>query len=459
MPMVGRRASGLAERGLLLALMLAGGGCAEAPRPPAPERILVLVLDCLRADHVAAYGYPRPTTPALDLLAGEGVLFRRAFSPSYWTRPSVGTYLTGLYPSEHGLLGLEGAGRRREAALSPQARTLAEDLQENGYRTAMFAYQAQLSPRFGLNQGFEAYVTRGGPAHNLNQKFLRWLDAEAPERFFAYLHYLDLHWPYCPSPRFSGRFDRGTGSFDPCRSPRSLLDEIIDGTVELAPGDVESLVDHYDEELVGLDASIYSLFVTLRERGLWDETLVVATSDHGEEFLEKGTVTHRGGLWDHLLHVPLIVKPPASWRSPRGEEVEAMVEVRDLVATLRRLAGVEPPREDDPDLIPWLVGSRPAAPRRMIVAESLDEVAVRTDEWKLHQPKREGVPRLYHLSEDPGESRDVAREHPEVVETMQGLLRHWQAGLTPFAPDDVQLDPATLRGLEALGYLDRGAGR
>jgi arylsulfatase A-like enzyme len=416
------------------------------------------VLDCLRADHVTAYGYSRPTTPALDSLAADGVLFRRAFSPSYWTRPSVGTYLTGLYPSEHGLLGLESAGRRDEAALSPAARTLAEDLQGAGYRTAMIAFQAQLSVRFGLNRGFETYVTRGGPAHSLNQRFLRWLDTASPGRFFAYLHYLDLHWPYCAGPRFRGRFQRGGGSIDPCRSPRELLERFHAGEIELGPRDVENLIDHYDEELVGLDASIYSLFATLRERGLWEETLIVATSDHGEEFMEKGTLTHRGGLWDHLIHVPLIVKPPVSWGPPRGTRVDSLVEVRDLVATLRRLTGTESPRVEDPDFIPWLVGRRHPSPREAIVAESLDEVVVRTEEWKLHQPKHEGELRLFHLSVDPTESNDIAAANPEIVQQLQARLRHWQASLTPFAPEDVQLDPATLRGLEALGYLNRGSG-
>ncbi len=446
---MGRR-SALLLTSLLAAATLAACAASRGERP-APNLLLVVV-DCLRADHLGAYGYERPTSPNLDGLASSGVLFEHASSPAFWTRPAVPSLLTGLYPSEHGLLEWEKDARGQIVgpALSPRVETVAERLREAGYATALIAEQYQLSRRFGLGQGFDHYHNQAGTAPNLNRAVGRWLDAARPARFFLYLHYLDVHWPYCPPRELRGRFDPGKGDIDFCRDWRRLRQRILDGSLRLDADDRDTLVARYDEEVLGMDYWLGQLFADLQRRGLWAETLVVVTADHGEEFLEHGKIGHENDLWQEALHVPLIVKPPAVWRAaPR--RVAELVETRQIAPTLLDAGGAG---EGEESLVPWLLGRR--GPRRdFVVAESRHAVAVRAADLKLLAARDGSPPALYDLAADPGEHRDVAAERPEDVARLRALLTAWRRDLEPVPPERRSLDAETRRGLEALGYLER----
>src|SRR5205085_1865325 len=156
----------------------------------------------------------------------DGVDFRQAFSQASWTRPSLPTILTALYPSEHGLLDLVEDPTASAAALDESVVTMAERLHARGYATAMFGEQHQLSPRFGLNQGFEVWQPRSGDAANIDRKLLLWQPTVGKRPFLAYLHYLELHWPYCPPKDLRGRFDEGPSPLNLCRDWRQLRDDI-----------------------------------------------------------------------------------------------------------------------------------------------------------------------------------------------------------------------------------------
>jgi hypothetical protein len=161
----------------LVPLTLAG--CQAPVEPLTAPNVLLIVVDCLRSDHVGAYGHSRPTTPNLDSLAADGTLFRHAFAQSHWTRPSIPSYLTGLYPSEHGLLEVElnDSGVITGPALSPDVVTVAEELQERGYLTAMVGEQYQLARIFNLHQGFDFYRNKAGEASLIGRNFLKWLSS------------------------------------------------------------------------------------------------------------------------------------------------------------------------------------------------------------------------------------------------------------------------------------------
>ena len=441
-----------------------------ACRPPAPDlgpppNVLLLVVDCLRADHLSVSGYERETTPNIDALAAAGIRFTRAVSQASWTRPSLPTILTGLYPTEHGLHSFDESdeGKVKSPRLADSVTTVAEALKARGYRTALIGEQFQLSPRFGLNQGFDFYKHRASDAANIHRNLFRWLDGESAENgdgerpFFAYLHYLEIHWPYCPPPETRGTFNTFPSEIRFCRNWRQLRKDILSGAVVLGDDDRQAMKARYDEELLALDARLGELFATLKKRGLWDDTLVVLTSDHGEEFSEHGSMGHGQSLYGELIDVPLVFKPPAAWRAEVGREVGAVAELRQITPTLLGAAGAPPPADATArSLVPWMVGPAPGeAPAPFVVAEAHDEVVVRTENLKLIA-RRDGTAfELYDLTVDPGETADVTMERRGELQRLRGFLDAWRASLRPAdAADAEELDPETLEGLKALGYID-----
>ncbi len=448
---------GLAAAAALTAAALVGmSGCGKAPPLPRPSDLLLVVIDCLRADHVGTYGYERATTPHLDRLAAEGVTFTRAFSQSHWTRGSVPSLLSGLYPSEHGLLTVD-RNRRGEVigpALSDGVELVSEPLQAAGFATALIGEQYQLSRNFNFNQGFDFYLNQTDGAANVNRNYLRWLGAQEEGRpTFVYLHYLDLHWPYCPRDWAKGMFSSGDNDFDPCHDWRRLRREVRDGSRQLSPQEVAQLVSNYDEELVQTDEFVGQLFDRLRETGRWDEMLVVVTSDHGEEFMERGLLGHQEGLVDRLLHVPLIVKPPLSWGIEGGGRDDGLVELRAVAPTLRVAVGLEPGR-GAPDLIARLRGTASSDDVATVFAENSTMVAARTDSHKLVVWREGGRRELFDLAADPGELSDRLTEQPQVAAELAARLRSWRRSLAPIATREAAVGEETTEGLRDLGYID-----
>jgi arylsulfatase A-like enzyme len=414
----------------------------------------MIVIDCLRADHLGVNGYHRPTTPALDSVAAEGLSFTQAISQSSWTRPSMPTLLTGLYPSEHGILELE---RNEEGAvigpiLADEVDTLAERLDSAGYTSLLFGEQYQLSKRFGLAQGFEHYRNNIGGAEGINRRFLKWLDGNQPQRFFSLLHYFDIHWPYCPPPSSRGTFDVGGGEVDFCRGSRKLRIAIRRGEVELTEADLQTMIALYDEELLTLDRTLATLFEDLRKRQLWDNTLVIITSDHGEEFLEHGSIGHKNSLYDELIRVPVIIRPPADWRVERGGLSDALIESRDVVATIEDAAGLETTTSAR-SLLPWLEDSTPEE-REFVVSESSAYLAARTRTMKLILSREDDTAVLYDLEADPLETASIAADRPAEVARLKSLLARWRGDLHITPPTLDTVDDKTTRGLQAIGYLD-----
>ncbi len=449
--MSGWRKTSLGWLCIVTVLTSCGGQPEEVRVAP---RVLLLVIDCLRGDRYGAETpYERPLTPHLDEIAADGIRFTRTFSQASWTRPSLPTFLTGLYPAEHGLVELGEADEEgRNLRLAESVETVAERIAQRGYATMMLGEQFQLSPRFGLSQGFGSYNHKGSNAASTHHGLLEWLETAAVP-WFAYLHYLEMHWPYCPPPEIRGRFTADWDGLSFCREWRQLRDDIRAGVVVLKEDEIDAMRASYDEELLGLDLEIGQLINELRSRGEWDETLVIVTSDHGEEFFEHGGMGHGRSLHDELISVPLVIKPPASWGGPRGGTVDALIEVRDLAATVLDAAGDrERAAELGYSLVPWLRGESREA-RSFVVSEHYDSVSVRTVDRKLIAHRDGSAPELYDLVEDPRERVDIASERPEEVTELVGMLRRWRAGLSATEAEAASLDEETLEGLRSLGYL------
>jgi len=427
------------------------------PKPPRQPHLLLLVVDCLRGDELSVAGYPRPTTPNIDALARAGTRFTRARSQASWTRPSLPSILTGLYPSEHGLLDLAEDEKAQSAALDESVVTLAERLKGAGYATAMVGEQHQLSPRFGLQQGFDLWQPRAGDGGNIQRQFLDWQAGLAPGKpFFAYLHYLELHWPYCPPKELRGSFDEGPSRLNICQDWRKLRDDMRSGNYVVTAADRQLMRARYDEEIVAVDRLIGALVAELERRDLYDDTLILVTGDHGEEFGEHGGYFHGQSLHNELLHVPLVWKPPASWQAPTDQVVDGLVEQRNAAATFLDAAGVMELPRGTHTLVPWIRGERRDAPNRYTVSEGVDQIAIDEGRWKMIVA-REGAQAddafaLYDLEKDPGEQRNLAEGKRARLAAMRQLLAAWRKGLHLATPKQVTIDPETHEGLGSLGY-------
>jgi len=435
---------------LLAAAVGSTAGCA-APQiqASAPPAVVLVSIDTLRPDHLGCYGYPKPTSPEIDRFQREAVLLRWAIAQAPSTLASHASMLTSLPPQHH------GASVERQSALRPGVKTLTELLRGAGFATASFNGGGQLDRTFGLDRGFETYVsaTDGSTAEvgedTLAQQVARataWLDRTGQRPFFLFLHTYEAHHPYTPSPERLRQMETGYKGSLPDHISIALLEKINSGQRRLGPGDLAHVVATYDAEIASADAAFGSLLQSLRSRGLYDSTLVVLTSDHGEAFGERGKVGWHGDeLYDEQIRIPLILKLPGARLA--GTTIESQVREIDLAPTVLSLLGLPVPPGFIGSAID-LAGGAPAHPPWAVA--SLDSrsrsAAVRTRHWKWYDG------RLYDLVHDPQETRDLAGRRPDVEHSLEGrlvaILRSRElAPTTPVAPGDELQER-----LRALGY-------
>jgi arylsulfatase A-like enzyme len=437
-------------RACVAALALAAFGCGAPQRP----NVILISIDTLRADHVGAYGQPRPTTPALDRIAAAGAVFEQAFAPSPWTLPSHASMLTGLAPARHGLVDVD-------RVLAPAISTIAEELRAAGVRTGAIVNSAFLGPANGLDRGFERFrhVPETGPrpaAPRMIGEVAAWLDAWQEEPFFLFFHVYDVHSDYIPGPEQRALF---VGPYEgPQDGTTAQLRRIRRGEYEPTPADQAHVRDLYAGGVRRTDDALATLYATLDGLDLARDTFVIVTSDHGEELFERGDVLHGRTLYDESIRVPLVVRGPGV---AAGSRIAQPATHADLTPTIRALFGLAARDADGIDLGPWLRGE--AAPTgRALVAEiapqrMLDEdrpprlVAVRTPEAKLIRDLDADRVELYDLVADPGERRDVAAAQPERVAALAPALDAYVAQARAVA-EQVELSAEEVERLRALGY-------
>jgi len=274
----------------------------SADRP----NVLFVVVDTLRWDHVGCYGAARKTTPFVDDYAAGATRFDRAYSVAPWTMPSVASMFTGLYPSRHGANSF-GLG------LTDEVDTLAEILQREGYATQGVISHTAIGARNNFQQGFDVYLESEARGHDhlstdgVTGQAIGKLEGlaagEAP--FFLFVHYFDPHYNYKRHPEYGFAAD-AAGRLDGEQPMRELLRMAPDMT----PDESQFLRDLYDEEVRFTDAGIGRLLERLQVLGLDEDTIVILTADHGEEFLDHGDLGHTGSLYEELVRVPLILRGP-----------------------------------------------------------------------------------------------------------------------------------------------------
>ncbi|MFN2401818.1 MAG: sulfatase [Candidatus Binatia bacterium] len=453
-------------------------GCAacEQRRTAPGANVLLIVVDTLRADHLGCYGYAKPTSPRLDALALRATRFDGARATSSWTLPSVASLLTGLYPAVHG-------AERSDSVLPDGLGTLATDLDAAGYETAAFsANPAFVTPRQGLAHGFERFdVLRGAEAEKgtpgavpadasfrswvleanaetVTSAALDWLGArnEASRPFLLYLHYFDPHAAYTPPEEYARRFgvEPGERLAGEEQWRHLLADEAPDADV------MKVLVSLYDAEIAATDAAVGRLLDGL-PAPLRESTIVVVTSDHGEEFGDHGGVQHGRTLHDELLRVPLLIAGP---QIPAGKVVTTPVSLAGLRATLADLLAVRLPADSGAEAsFEPAMRREPDAPapvfadleKRFEADRQLHRRAMVEGNWKLLvDPARSAS--LFDVATDPGEKNAVLAEAARTERMLADVFDRDVKAVSRRAlapPRRVILDPAKREQLKALGYL------
>ncbi len=421
-----------------------------APRGAARNAILISI-DTLRADHLEVYGHERPTSPNLDAFAAGGVVFEDPLATAAWTLPSHISLLTGRYPAGHGV-------RKDRHRLRGNVPTLASVLQERGFATAAFVNSFFLQPSYGAQRGFATYRyvpesdSRRGDAPLITRLALDWLGARRDGRFFLFLHYFDVHSDYVALERYEQIFAPRPGRLS---GRTQELMRIRAKQLSIAPEDAEHLARLYDAGIRQLDDDLEPLFEWLQESGRFGDTVVIVTSDHGEEFLEHGSVSHDRTHYQELLRVPLIL---GGGGLPAGLRIATPVSLTDLMPTLLGLLELPAPVGiDGRDLRALWESPEPAADERPLFAETspMREDAlrsVRMGRFKLIRDLRTDRVELYDLEADPVETRDLSAALPEVVDRLSSVLDDLLRRSVEPEPLSELPKEAEAR-LRALGYL------
>ncbi len=419
--------------------------------------VIVLSVDTLRADHVGCYGYERETTPNMDRLAEEGTLFEVVVSASPWTLPSHVSMMTSLYPASHQCLLVGGAKLRKRIT------TLAETLKNEGYTTHAITTILYLTSIYGFDQGFDALQALGSKtlAERVTDEAIRWLDGHGEAPFHLFLHYYDPHTDYVPPDPYGTLFDPDyEGPID------GRTENLLEHQDRLTEADLHHLVALYDGEIAYVDHELGRLFEALKRLDLWENTVLVVVSDHGEEFQEHGYFGHGFTLYDEQLLVPLIVK----WAGSKSEglRVKQPAQLVDLVPTIMDVLGVrDGKRSDVPEGISLLPTLREAGQKEIPYRNAFSQTQLGAEE--LYSNRAEGTKliydatsdlwELYNLARDPGETENLAAVRTQWPDTvLKGLENYFEYSKQTTETsrkegEKVKLDQQSIEELKSLGYI------
>ena len=416
-----------------------------------PRNLILISIDTLRADHLGGYGYSRETSPAIDAFAKRSVRFERAVTQGESTLPGHGAMLTSRYYGSYG-------AKKLPSGPPPEVDTLAEILKGHGFATWGFVDGGYLRRVFGFDQGFDHYEDERVKIKGILDKVNPWLDTHQAERFFLFVHCYDVHTPYnAPDPYGSMFVDPNyRGTFRP---NAGHFDAVEKRALGFSADDFRFAIARYDGGIRHTDHYVGMFLHRLEQLGLLDTSLVIITSDHGEEFLEHGGFQHKKIFHYPNLHVPLIIHAPG--RSPRT--VEDPVELIDVVPTVLDLLGLPQSPGTMGRSLAKVVDGGPdeGLDGHVAFAEStLPGNGWRTVVSRRHQLLYDvvsGERRLYDLEADPAEQHDVAAAHPEIVDRMMAILHERlaeNARRNPASPSQQRpVDEETRQQLRALGYV------
>lgn len=409
--------------------------------------VLFFSIDTLRSDRLGAYGYHRPTSPTLDALAEDGIVFLDVLAQSPTTAPSHRSFFSSTYVPEHG----------NDLTHLP---VIASELKRHGYETAAFVDSGQMSPAFRLSKGFGSYVstivelrnivgTVGGGLEQINPRVTEWLGRAHPKPFFLFVHTYDVHCPYDPPEPFRSMFT--DKEFKPAFDATGRCGKDYFNQLALGAEDFAHIGAIYDGAIRYTDSKIGEILATIESLGLADKTLIVVTSDHGESLGERGLVGHNR-IYDVQLKVPWIIRLP----SRAHRVVHAPVESIDMLPTLLAMLGKQPPQGlSGRNLLQALVDGKWEDDRLRVAhtADGRDAAVHEGKRWSLIMTGGQPTA-LYDLLADPTEETDLSQRHPDVVQRLTARLARFDHQSRTLRDLPEELDDETRRDLEALGYVE-----
>jgi len=464
---------------------------------PIDVNVILISVDTLRADRLNCYGFDRhPLSPHIDALASDGVLFENHISSSPWTTPSHMSMVTGMYPSSHGVIqsfgelmrGLHGGTFNK----LPEARlTLAEVLSDEGCVTAAFTGGGTLDPKIGFDQGFSLYDTCMYKLNDRNMEtMIDWIRAHTTNRFFLFWHTFEAHAPYVHADflpeAFSGLrndyeklvkdMDSAAAELGSHQGYNAAIMKFLQSRGAFTREVCESL---YLGGIRSMDARLGAMVAALRRDGLYDRSLIVFTSDHGEEFADHHSQLyydrHGHSVFDEMIRVPLIIKLPR--RQHAGVRVNSVTRGVDIMPTILDVLDITPAIDEmqGDSLVPLWQGA--TAPPRVAFTEGaafdVEIKSLRSNRYKYilnvaaevvrahgrsHLPEgKDVVAELYDLQADPGEKQNLMSGGDESVKQLGAELDRRLRAIVSAQKgetDEVELDENTLRRLKSLGYLD-----
>ena len=411
--------------------------------------VILITVDALRPDHLGCYGYHRNTSPNIDKLAREGVIFNNAIAQAPWTAPSVTSFMTSLYPSAHKIVD-------KTKRLGSSVKTLPLILKKNGYLTGAFTGTTGYAGRVFHGKGFDVFMEDLKPAPALTRKVTQWLRQVKDESFFLFLHYMDVHSDYDTSPPpYRNMYDP-----DYKGSITGKSDELIGfNRRKVVPPkrDIEHLIALYDGGINYTDKYLGELFNELDILDIKDNTLIIFSADHGEEFFEHGSSFHVQ-LYDELVKVPLIMRLPG--KMPRGRVIDSQVRTIDIMPTILDILRIPIDHKiQGVNLLNIIHGKKKSNLPALIETDlrMMGRVrALRTEDgWKFIYHLKKKTSELYNLKNDPGETNNLAEEYPQKAKELEKRLFKQLEENRAFLVDTEEggeLTPAVKKRLRSLGY-------
>jgi arylsulfatase A-like enzyme len=427
----------------------------------AARNVIIITLNATRADHCTPYGYSRNTTPRIRELSLEGTVFENAFAQSSWTLPSLASLLTSTYVHVHGVYS-------RDTRLPEEELTLAEILKKYKYSTAAFVGGLDTVAQYGLAQGFDTYWDETGDAamgslRGIIPRAIQWLRQHSEEKFFLFIQGYDVHPPFIVPEKYREMYDPGyKGIFAGKGLDYSLLKEIRGMTlssggrdIALQEKDISHIIARYDAALTYADFWVGKLLKELKDLRVFDNTLIIICSEHGEELGEHGSFDRFGrqNLYDEVMHVPLIIRFPGT--PVKGNRVSCQVQLIDIMPTV--LDFLKIPVNNDAQgksLVSLATGTGAQSCSEYVYAEAApDKWAMRNARWKLICDK--GSYELYDLSNDSGERSSCAAGNSGIVYDLAQRFAEWnrmtRQGRNTGVPS-IELTDEMKKNLREAGY-------
>ncbi len=444
--------------GLLLFILGVLVGCGKPVRYRCVGcNVLLMVVDALRADHLPCYGYQRNTAPNISRLAERGILFEKAISQAPWTKPSIASLLSSLYPHNHKAIDTKDV-------LPLEITTLTEELNTNGYYTYAIQTNTWIKSLQQFNQGFDEYLefrsTRCA-ANKIADLFLTFLDdmEKRHSKFFAYLHFMDIHIPYNAPEEYNSRFVDENYKGQLNRSQFRKLNAVRKGRLRLSAADKKHVINLYDAQISFVDDQVQRILDKLERLGLMENTIIILLADHGEEFWEHEGLEHGHSMYNELLRVPLILYCPQS--GVNNKKVEQVIRLIDIYPTLMEILGL---RTDvklmGSDISQILFSEQEKNLNLVAFSEGLlygnEQKALQTAYFKLIKRMETNTYEFYDLRKDPKEKLNIYERQNRLkrLNKFKRLLSQYiKSQSKTYKRTQKEIDEETKKQLKSLGYI------